>query len=170
MLKEVLDVLFREIASSKLQNLSKSFYDRVLNYLQSLKIRANNEVGDLQRKIWLKEIMFIEENLKILRDLRLMKIVKSLFEGEKLSPEELPPEELYYYSKAKEIIESLTLQEKEEAYEEGKVLLLIKGRLGGDMSKKFGLPELEPEDVIFINKQVGKVLINLGLAEEIKLR
>jgi len=170
MLKEVLDVLFREIASPKLQNLSKSFYDRVLNYLQSLKIRANNEVGDLQRKIWLKEIMFIEENLKILRDLRLMKIVKSLFEGEKLSPEELPPEELYHYSKAKEIIESLTLQEKEGAYEEGKVLLLVKGRLGGEMSKKFGLPELEPEDVIFINKQVGKMLINLGLAEEIKLR
>lgn len=171
MLKELLSTLMREVSTSKLQFIPKNFYDATLSYIQSLKIRVNNEVNSLQRKVWEEEIKIIEKCLKKLRDIRLKKTVKSMLEGEVINPDVIPPEEVFYYEKMREALDLAIGMEKVQINEdEGKMLLMIKARLEEALVKKLNLPELEAEDVIFINKQTGKLLINLGLAEEINIR
>lgn len=171
MLREVFNLLMREISTSKLQFVPKNLYDATLSYVQSLKIRMNNEVNPLQRKIWEEEARVIEKCLRKLRDVRLKKTMRSMLEGEEISPDELPPEEVFYYEKMRELLDLTIDMEKVQVREdEGKMLVMIKAKLEEALAKKFNLPELEAEDVIFINKQIGKLLINLGLAEEISIR
>ncbi|RLF06790.1 MAG: hypothetical protein DRJ60_03975 [Thermoprotei archaeon] len=171
MLREVFNMLMREVSTSKLQFIPKNFYDAALSYIQSLKIRVNNEVNPLQRKVWEEEVKVIEKCLKKLRDIRLKKAVKSMLEGEVINPDVLPPEEVFYYEKMREALDLAIDMEKVQIHEdEGKMLLMIKTKLEEALVKKLNLPELEAEDVIFINKQTGRLLINLGLAEEINVR
>jgi len=172
MLKEVFNVFMREVSTNKLQFIPKNFYDAALSYIQSLKIRMNNEVNALQRRIWEEEIRVIEKCIKKLRDIRIKKAMREMLEGEVIDLEMLPPEEVFYYAKMKEMFDfTVSIEERTQTFEdEGKVLLIIRGRPEEALIKKLNLPELEPEDVIFINKQTGRLLINLGLAEEINTR
>jgi DNA replication initiation complex subunit (GINS family) len=175
-LKELLNALLREVNSEKLLPLPQSFYDVALSYVHSLKLRKNNEVGELQRRIWEEEIALLEKTLSIIKNVRARKIMLEAMDYRPL--EKLPPEEEVYYLNLRKALELAKLElaktevglEGSMSREEGKVLLLLKRGLDEALAEKLGLPKLEPEDVIFINKQTGKVLIDLGIAEEISVR
>jgi len=171
MLKELLNVLLREISSEKLVSLPQNFYDAALSYVHSLRLRKNNEVSEVQRKIWEEEVALLEKILSIIKSVRARKIMLEAMDGKSI--EKLPPEEDIYYAnlrKALELAKADLNIEGAEPQEEGKVLLLLKKNLDEALAEKLGLPKLEPEDVIFINKRSGKVLIDLGIADEISVR
>ena len=176
MIKELLKALLREVSSEKLLPLPQNFYDATLSYIHSLKLRKNNEVNELQRKIWEEEIAFLEKTLSIIKSMRARKIMFEVVDGKPL--ERLPPEEDVYYVNLRRALELAELEyvkteagtEEAEPQEEGKVLLLLKKGLDEALAERLGLPKLEPEDVIFINRRTGKVLIDLGIADEISIR
>ncbi|NHW44845.1 MAG: hypothetical protein HA491_03820 [Candidatus Verstraetearchaeota archaeon] len=176
MLKELLNALLREINSEKLLPLPQNFYDTTLSYIHSLKLRISNEVGELQRKIWEEEIVLLEKTLSIVKSVRARKIMLEVMEGRPL--EKLPPEEEVYYHDLRRALDHAKLEyaktevgiEEASPQEEGKVLLLLKRGLDVAFAERLGLPKLEAEDVIFINKRIGKVLIDLGIADEISAR
>jgi DNA replication initiation complex subunit (GINS family) len=175
-LKELLNALFRELNSEKLLSLPQNFYDVALSYIHSLKLRKSNEVSGLQRKIWEREIALLEKILSIIKSIRARKITLEAMDDRPL--EKLPPEEDIYYVNLRKVLELTKLEYlradisigEVEPQEEGKVLLLLKKGLDEVLAKRLGLPKLEPEDVIFINKRIGKVLIDLEVADEISVR
>jgi DNA replication initiation complex subunit (GINS family) len=175
-LKELLNALLREINSEKLLSLPQNFYDAALSYIHSLNLRRNNEVNELQRKIWEEEAVLLEKTLSIIKSIRAKKIMFEAMDGKPLG--KLPPEEDIYYVNLRRALELAKLEhvktdvgiEEAEPQEEGKALLLLKKGLDETLAERLGLPRLEPEDVIFINKRTGKVLIDLGIADEISIR
>jgi len=175
-LKELLNALFRELNSEKLLSLPQNFYDVALSYIHSLKLRKSNEVSGLQRKIWEEEVALLEKILSIIKNIRARKITLEAMDDKPL--EKLPPEEDIYYANLRKVLELTKLEYlradisigEVEAQEEGKVLLLLRMGLDEVLAKRLGLPKLEPEDVIFINKRIGKVLIDLEIADEISVR
>jgi len=176
LIKELLKALLQEISSEKLLPLPQNFYDATLSYIHSLKLRKNNEVSELQRKIWEGEIALLEKTLSIIKSMRARKIMLEVVDGKPL--EKLPPEEDIYYVNLRRALEVAELEhvktdagaEETGPQEGGNVLLLLKKGLDEALAKRLGLPKLEPEDVIFINKRTGKVLIDLGIADEISIR
>jgi len=171
MLKELLNVLLREINSERLLLLPQNFYDVALSYVHSLRLRKNNEVSEVQRRIWEEEITLLEKILSTIKSVRARKIMLEAMDGRPI--EKLPPEEDVYYAnlrKALELAKAGLSIEGTEPQEEGKVLLLLRKNLDEALAERLGLPKLEPEDVIFINKRPGKVLIDVGIAEEISIR
>ena len=171
MLRDLLNVLLREVSSERLLPLPQNFYDAALSYIHSLKIRKGNEVSDVQRRIWEEECRVLEKLLSTIRSIRAKKIMMEAMEGKLI--EGLPPEEGVYYANLKRALDLIIAEavvESSEVQEEGKVLLLLRRSLDEDMAKKLCLPKLEAEDVIFINKRIGKMLINLGVADEVSTR
>ncbi|MEM4576784.1 MAG: hypothetical protein QW701_04895 [Candidatus Nezhaarchaeales archaeon] len=170
MLKEVLNVLLREVCSEKLLCIPQNFYDSVLSYIHALKVRKNNEVNEIQRKIWEEEVRLLEEVLKAIRNVRAKKIISEVINGNVVKG--LPPEEDVYYLNLKRVLDVAETSIGTEVSEprcEGKVLLVLKKELDANIADKLGLSNLGPEDVIFINKRDGRMLIDLGLAEEIEI-
>jgi len=176
MLKELLNALLRELNNEKLLPLPQNFYDATLSYVHSLKLRKNNEVSELQRRIWEEEIALLGKILSIIKSIRTRKIMLEAMENRPL--DRLPPEEGIYYISLRKALELAKLEypgastsiREVEPEEGGKVLLLLKRGLDEAVAKRLGLPKLEPEDVIFINKRLGKVLIDLEVADEINVR
>ncbi|MCS7140093.1 MAG: hypothetical protein N3F04_03775 [Candidatus Nezhaarchaeota archaeon] len=169
MLKEIFDSFLREISASKLLPIPKNFYDSALSYVQSLKIRANNEVGTLQRKLWEEEARIIEDTLRKIKDVRIKKALRSVLEGQSIDLEELPPEEVFPCTKIMELFE-IAIKGEQEDESRDKMLLIIRRMPEEALIKRLNLPRLEEEDVIFINRRTGNLLINLGLAEEAQVR
>lgn len=170
MLKEVLNVLLREVCSEKLLCIPQNFYDSVLSYIHALKIRKNNEVSEIQRKIWEGEVRLLEEILKTIRTVRAKKIISEVINGNIV--EGLPPEEDVYYlnlKKTLDVTETNVGMDISEPRCEGKVLLVLKKEPDANITDKLDLSNFKPEDVIFINKRDGRMLIDLGLAEEIEI-
>ncbi|MDH5815798.1 MAG: DNA replication complex GINS family protein [Candidatus Nezhaarchaeota archaeon] len=172
MLKELLNVLLRELHDEKTLSLPQSFYDKALSYVHSLKIRRNNEVSDIQRKIWDEEVKILERILMTIRKVRARKIAMEVMNGSTV--EGLPPEEDVCYSNLRKAFEVAELDVEGrrglEDQPEEKGLFLLRKDLDEATASKLGLPKLSSEDVIFINKRTGKVLIDLGLADEISVR
>jgi len=176
MLKELLNALLRELNNEKLLPLPQNFYDATLSYVHSLKLRKNNEVSELQRRIWEEEIALLGKILSIIKSIRTRKIMLEAMENRPL--DRLPREAGIYCISLRKGVElaklvypgvSTSIREVEPE-EGGKVLLLLKRGLDEAVAKRLGLPKLEPEDVIFINKRLGKVLIDLEVADEINVR
>lgn len=171
MLKELFNALLRELHDEKTLSLPQSFYDRALSYVHSLKLRKNNEVSDVQRKIWEGEIRILEGLLMAIRKMRARKMVMEVVEGGSI--EGLPPEEEVCYNNLRRAFDFTELDVEAEDLEsqpESKGLFVLKKSLDEAIASKLGLPKLDSEDVIFINKRTGKVLIDLGLADEIDAR
>jgi len=175
-LKELINALLRELNNERLLSLPQNFYDVALGYIHSLKLRKNNEVSEVQRKIWEEEIALLEKVLSIIKSIRTRKIMLEVMDNRPL--EGLPPEEDIYYTKLRKALELAKFEptgasvsiEESEPQRDSKVLLLLKRELDEAVAKRLGLPKLEPEDVIFINKRLGKVLIDLEVADEISAR
>jgi len=171
MLKKLLNILLQELHDEKALSLPQSFYDKALSYVHSLKVRKSNEVSDVQRTIWEEEVKILEKVLAAIRKVRARKMVMEVMDGNVI--EGLPPEENACYNNLRKAFELAELNVKVESLEsqsEEKGLFLLKKGLDEATASRLGLPKLNPEDVIFINKRTGKVLIDLGLADEIGTR
>ncbi|MDI9619904.1 MAG: hypothetical protein QFX33_03745 [Candidatus Nezhaarchaeota archaeon] len=168
-MREVFKVLLQEASTSSLQSIPRGFYEEALKYVESLKLKANGDANDLQRKIRKGEAAIIEGCLQIVRNIRIRKAVMRLLGG-CVDLKDLPREEEVQFMK---VAEALEIKSREVGGEgerdEGRILLLIRGS-AGDLVKGLGLPNLEVEDVIFINMRKAKELINLGIAEPIRSR
>ena len=176
MLRRLVKTWIREVSSSKLQEVPKDLYDSAMSYINSLRLRALHEGNDVQREVWEKEAELIESMLKAIKDLRMEKVAKSLIKRENSIINALPPEEAVLAAKLRESFELafegfLEAERGEEIEdEEGKVALLVTRRPPDELLKKVKVDNLEQEDVMFINRRAGKLLISLGFAEEVKVR
>lgn len=171
MRKEVFSTLLRELHDERPLPLPQNFYDKALSYVHSLKIRKSNEVSDVQRKIWEEEIRILERLLMAIRKMRMRKMVMEVMSGSTV--EGLPPEEEVSYNNLKRAFEFMEIETKAEVSEaltKEKGLYILKKSLDDATASKLGIPKLDSEDIIFINKRIGKVLIDLGLADEINVR
>lgn len=171
MFKELLNVLLRELYEEKTLPLPLSFYDKALSYVHSLKVRVSNEVSNVQRKIWEEEIKILEKLLMIIKRIRTRKMAMEVMDGSTIKG--LPPEESVCYDNLRRVFDFERLDEELEnlrAQSEERGLFILKKGLDEVTASKLGLPKLDPEDVIFINKRTGKVLIDLGLADEVNVR
>ncbi|MCX8169396.1 MAG: hypothetical protein N3E39_04270 [Candidatus Methanomethylicia archaeon] len=173
MYDEIIEVLKRELASSKLTVIPRDFYINAKIYLKDLKDKISSSSSKDIAEIFEHKFNLIIEMLSLIFELRIYKIVKHMFLNASSMPEGLLDEELDAYIKIKDILQSI-IQSFKSSLSSGHIFtkrLLI--RFTSNVPAFVGVDlviygPFEPEDIAYIPLANAEVLISKGLAERLE--